>query len=1461
MLSRASLLRGRPSAAAVRRRRPYIVAYRSLATSLAHQPSSMHITCHSPPQLTSPSSGPRPWRTQTRPFAGRKDRAATALETRQPTKKQLKKYHRRVRDRDREANKHSPPHSKAAHRKREERERTEMLIDIAKEEERLKLQVGRHFDKVRELQSKIEKSPKFQALVEEGNTSPEELREAARAAATKAAEKEVPKPPLPSWIEERMTYDWGDALVDDLMGNSADLTSSPSPFPTHMGGEYGRLKRRVERLVRGKKEEERFLLEGPRMGQQSVLGSGSAATDANGANDVSVPEANGLPSLNGTPSDGPSDQLLSDLIRAHRDAHGKRTAPVGLAATLQLLHDVEVPLSSLGTWSFASLLTCCKNPWEGRKVDELRRECGVRSNGYFWSSLVDVHARSGDYRGAENVLDEMLAETQAERDNPGLFGKNDQIGSNIDGPLAVPPLPAYTSFLAACYKLISRPDVHPKVKADAGDRAWARWKEMRIHSVAPDVMAYGALMRIFAAQGRAERAVDLLEEIMDQMMVPVASGDVVGKNASGIISEEGLDGLTGEEDGWHDDRDGNTVRVKPTTLIFTSALQAVRKSHEAASRFSGGNSKKHRRRESIAAHHGRLARQIVVLAEQAEVVQDDGFVAALMLCAAAAGDSSTARAIYLASKVRRLDHLRTCGGKDHLLRLQGLVPDEDRRTMMGEGDGPSLLGSGLTGALPATTGDGEATPHPPMLRSIEDEFADDHAAYEHREYGNDTRVPSALLLSHAKAMEPKGLGSMWKGRYNRGYLCHNSLRYLEAYNVPQKENLAIPDLDGTKAGLSSEGWMTHEEMGGDEGRGGSSKRLRKRHKFSIQSIMDDGAGNRRDDMDEFFDGMDEDPDEARLRELRLLDHPLVAPAEGGEGDVKKIEMSRDWLNDRLVPKEVRDFDPDGVATAEYRPGKKLEVAASEATNADQFGNEFDSDSDEESDDEPDKEGQYSSEAQKTEHDKLVEAMAEITEDRKLAEDLVFRGGDPDGEEGDDDEEFDPDSLFDEEEFAKLMADTETGIDESKGGDAEELSSIPGVSTDDFGAFRAHLKAELVQEGATHDVEEAEARQLFDMMRTYYDDGNTGGASSADSFAETTEATFSPDSSSVNNAVNGAALEQSLGTHTEEGPVPEMQRSPAASMDPASKTIYADDYIEWAHSQNGQPAAEASNGLALSEETAISEVEPPKLPDIPLPKQFMSPLALEEEDPHIAELQKHLPGLPMSRLVKVSEAFEGTLGYPSILKLALAVRENMPEAFSPQCLVRKNLANAMHLMNEAEGEGLVDAHLLNGMLRVYTNSGRIEPAMRFYDAEFKKHGLAPTTHSDRLLFEMLINKKRLARAFKLKQDIERDGRALDLLSYGSLVEYYGRRNQLGSALLLIKECIDMHGSPPGEKSLKNIRLMCRQRGLTDDVGLEKLVGKDHLEWLRRGQETQKHLNKTKRGKSSAMLYGQNRFLDI
>ena len=125
-------------------------------------------------------------------------------------------------------------------------------------------------------------------------------------------------------------------------------------------------------------------------------------------------------------------------------------------------------------------------------------------------------------------------------------------------------------------------------------------------------------------------------------------------------------------------------------------------------------------------------------------------------------------------------------------------------------------------------------------------------------------------------------------------------------------------------------------------------------------------------------------------------------------------------------------------------------------------------------------------------------------------------------------------------------------------------------------------------------------------------------------------------------------------------------------------------------------------------------------------------------------------------------------------------------------------------------------------------------------------------------DMLIKKKRIGRAFKLKNNIENEGRRLDLLSYGNLVEHFAEQHQLGSALMLIKECKHIHGSPPGEKSLKYVRDICRHNGLEKKVGLVALIGKDPLEWLRKGKELQR--SKKKKGRSQ-INYANNRSLDI
>jgi len=228
---------------------------------------------------------------------------------------------------------------------------------------------------------------------------------------------------------------------------------------------------------------------------------------------------------------------------------------------------------------------------------------------------------------------------------------------------------------------------------------------------------------------------------------------------------------------------------------------------------------------------------------------------------------------------------------------------------------------------------------------------------------------------------------------------------------------------------------------------------------------------------------------------------------------------------------------------------------------------------------------------------------------------------------------------------------------------------------------------------------------------------------------------------------------------------------------------------------------------------------------------------EEDEYELDEFEKAMPpGLPQPRIDKLRKAFESNLAEPSMLELIPILRENMPEDAGLHWLQKKNLQNAYFVMEKAEEEGLVDTRLMNNMLKVIANANFIGKALSYHEVQYQLRGLEPDSLSDRVIIEMLVRNKRLSRALEFKEKIieQQYGRYLDLHGYGSLVEYYGKHHQLGSALLILKECIDVHGYPPNESALSKIRLMCRQRNLEQEVNLEAMIGKDPLAWLRHGE---------------------------
>ena len=117
--------------------------------------------------------------------------------------------------------------------------------------------------------------------------------------------------------------------------------------------------------------------------------------------------------------------------------------------------------------------------------------------------------------------------------------------------------------------------------------------------------------------------------------------------------------------------------------------------------------------------------------------------------------------------------------------------------------------------------------------------------------------------------------------------------------------------------------------------------------------------------------------------------------------------------------------------------------------------------------------------------------------------------------------------------------------------------------------------------------------------------------------------------------------------------------------------------------------------------------------------------------------------------------------------------------------------------------------------------------------------------------MLVRNRRISRALAFKEKIESQGRSLDIPSYGSLISHYANKGELGSALMLIKECIDVTGYSPGEQSLQKVRLMCKRADITEEVGLHALIGPDPQAWFKHGEKHHKR-EMTKKGRKGVQM---------
>ena len=431
-----------------------------------------------------------------------------------------------------------------------------------------------------------------------------------------------------------------------------------------------------------------------------------------------------------------------------------------------------------------------------------------------------------------------------------------------------------------------------------------------------------------------------------------------------------------------------------------------------------------------------------------------------------------------------------------------------------------------------------------------------------------------------------------------------------------------------------------------------------------------------------FEGYDPDPDEIPKNDVPLL--------RGG------MEDSRDWLSRISGEPHKRESPSTKDRMSSVDNGDEFEQIDDEPMSFEEMLSKVNSEPGLDDDDEFNKLFEDSMR-------KLSEAN--VDEDKLTASDNNLDG------------------LIDEEAFNKLMQDMDEGMDDSS--EDEDLDKIPGVATNDYSAFSAHVKSELREEGLSHSFDEEETRQLFEMMRTNYTD--VSSISDAD-FSESTEEQEQLDysTSSYDSGRETSRFDSSLNNlsdNTQFGDLQPQMQAQTAKMDNSNQTMYADDFLEMLGSNDHQFSGSTESSLVTQEDLVLSENKSES--DLQIALERQNSLEPREED-HITELKELLPGLPMKRIEKIANEFEAVLGYPSVLRLALVLRENMPDVFGPQCLTRKNLANAKHLYSEASRNKVVDAHLVNAMLQVHTNSGKIEPAIRFYETEFEKHDVVSTS---------------------------------------------------------------------------------------------------------------------------------------
>ena len=335
-------------------------------------------------------------------------------------------------------------------------------------------------------------------------------------------------------------YNLGDALIDDLMGNTAHLTSSFGKGRSDTGQSFKRRYEHIQRLtssirnhyVRLESKTSSNIIDAVGRGDTVSSLSTSLSSSSSHNNSTTTPSLP-LPLP-------PTNEDVRLLIKSYRDYKAPKRP--GLPSTLRMLvEDLGVSLPSKNNnnknnhhsnqeekvgnndgedieeagRTYATLMTCCASPSEGRRVLRLMMDRGYGTSNNITSSrlnvlralsvLVDLHSDKSDYRGCRDVIDGMnglLNEfPDRHRPPPRLSDKNAYENLLRQHELykkreRLILLASYTSLWKGCRRAIIKGSNAMSIKSEAGAIAWDAWKDMRIKGVNPDV-SFFLFCRIF----------------------------------------------------------------------------------------------------------------------------------------------------------------------------------------------------------------------------------------------------------------------------------------------------------------------------------------------------------------------------------------------------------------------------------------------------------------------------------------------------------------------------------------------------------------------------------------------------------------------------------------------------------------------------------------------------------------------------------------------------------------------------------------------------------------------------------------------------------------------------------------------------------------------------------------------------------------------------------------------------